>query len=423
MVTLFTAFSSFAQAPQEEPEPLPAPPPRAVGQPERPPLSEPEPANVRSPSRPAVPDAPRTAAPQTTAPQAPAAPATETPAQATAQPKKNEKPREKTDAEAVAEYLKKVDPKNDKPISAAERAPKEPGRPSDAPLQQSGVKVQSNPVLGKKMTLKIGDRERTYYVYEPKTLLKPLPVIFAFHGGAGNPRDFARMTNLSGLADSKGFLLVYPEGTGALRTWNAGHCCGFAERNDIDDVAFVRSILMQLARNYKLDGKRIFATGISNGGMMAFRLACEMSETFAAIASVAGINQTPQCQPKRPVSILMMNAVKDKHIPYNGGLPESGLRAGFGRKDVGTPPVQAVIAFWVRYNLCNGQPLKESTESFVLETYNCRNQRRVQLFSLLKGGHSWPGGEKIAPNMDTPLASLPANEIMWKFFTDVTREW
>ena len=159
-------------------------------------------------------------------------------------------------------------------------------------------------------TLDQGGLERSYLVhvppqYDPAT---PMPVVLAFHGGGANAGTMVTFGGLNEKADQAGFIVVYPEGTGRLermRTFNAGNCCGHAASQQIDDVAFTRQILDDLEDIANVDRRRIFATGMSNGAMMAYRLASELSDRIAAIAPVGGPMGTKDCHPGRAVILAI----------------------------------------------------------------------------------------------------------------------
>jgi polyhydroxybutyrate depolymerase len=137
-------------------------------------------------------------------------------------------------------------------------------------------------------TIEVEGRKREYYVHTPEgyTGKTPLPLVMVLHGAIQTPEGIERMSGMSAKADVQNFLVVYPKGTGQVDTWNAGACCGYAMKNKIDDVAFFRALIAKLETDYSVDPKRIYSTGISNGAMMSYRLACELSEQIAAIAPV-----------------------------------------------------------------------------------------------------------------------------------------
>src|SRR5215216_7507861 len=136
--------------------------------------------------------------------------------------------------------------------------------------------------------LTVDGMERSYLLHIPPgvDMDDPSPLVFAFHGAGSDPQEMASASEFSAVSDEAGFILIYP--VGLEQTWNAGSCCGSAVEKNIDEAAFVQQILADVEGIAKVDPKRIYATGFSNGGGMVYRLACEMSGTFAAVAPVAG---------------------------------------------------------------------------------------------------------------------------------------
>ena len=145
-----------------------------------------------------------------------------------------------------------------------------------------------------RVTLQHGGRERSAIVHVPRRAAERqvLPVVVNFHGGGGHGANQKEYSLLDAVAESENFITVYPNGTGRLSgrllTWNAGTCCAYSVINKIDDVGFVRALIDKLAEKFPIDRRRIYATGMSNGGMMAHRLAAEASDVIAAVAPVAG---------------------------------------------------------------------------------------------------------------------------------------
>ena len=172
--------------------------------------------------------------------------------------------------------------------------------------------------------VQVAAASREYFLHIPKEYdgKKAWPVVLVFHGGASNAEQMVRFCGLSAKADKAGFIAVYPSGSGKLpriSTWNAGNCCGYAMSQKIDDVAFVRAILDDLETAGAIDKSRIYATGMSNGGIMAYLLASELSDRIAAIAPVSGPMGTETCGPKRPVSVMHFHGTADEFAPYKGG--------------------------------------------------------------------------------------------------------
>jgi len=274
-------------------------------------------------------------------------------------------------------------------------------------------------------SLSFAGRERTYLVHLPPAIgNSPFPLVLVLHGGGGNAANAARMTQMSALANQENFIVVYPDGTGRLDdkllTWNSGNCCGYALDNQIDDVGFIRALIKKLARDYPIDARRVYVTGISNGGMMSYRLGCELSDKIAAIAPVAGALNV-DCKPAQPVSVIAFHGTNDQNVPYNGGA---------GSKSIDPHPrtdqsVAYAMAFWSQFNQCaptpardeRGNPALSGANGIVHDTYsNCANRAGVELYTIKGGGHAWPGGDRLTILLDAPTKEISATELMWKFF-------
>ncbi len=225
-------------------------------------------------------------------------------------------------------------------------------------------------------------------------------------------------SKFSELADEKGFIAAYPNGTGKLEdkvlTWNGGTCCGYAVTNQIDDVGFIRALIAEVQSKYKIDSKRIYATGMSNGGIFSYRLACDTSDIFAAIAPVSGTQNTIPCNPVQPVSVIHFHGTADEHVPYNGGAEDQSL------VDVNFVSVKDSIDFWFSEDQCQQIPQTETFADIQHDMYsNCANGTAVELYTIIDGKHAWPGGGGPAwVRGDQPTQTISATKIIWEFFTE-----
>jgi polyhydroxybutyrate depolymerase len=265
---------------------------------------------------------------------------------------------------------------------------------------------------------------RTYRVHVPHAYnaATPTPLLLAFHGGGGNMDQMAADSNygLISKSEAAGFIVVFPNGysrlgSGKFATWNAGKCCAAARDQNSDDVGFVRKIISDISRQLNIDRQQIFATGMSNGGMMAYRLACEMADTFKAIAAVAGTDNTSTCRPGAPVSILHIHAANDDRVLFNGGAGEKFRDAAQVTDFTSVPKT---VSAWVTHDKCHATPERvlETAGAYCDRYSPCQGQAAVQLCVTERGGHSWPGGAK--PRSDEPPSqAIAANDIMWAFFT------
>jgi len=258
-------------------------------------------------------------------------------------------------------------------------------------------------------SMEFGGRKRTYLLHVPPRVdpNRPMPLVLVLHGATQSPESAERMSGMSALADRERFIAVYPSGTGRLDkvpTWNAGNCCAYAMENNVDDVGFIRALIEKLEREYPVDPRRIYVTGISNGAMMSYRLACELSDKIAAVAPVEGAQNVP-CHPPDRVSVLIFHGTADHLVPFNGG--STPFQVGPHRSDT---PVENTLAFWANRDGCASPPrLGEVEEAHTTIYSGCKDGTGVALYAIEGGHHMWPG-LTISGN------HVPATDIMWSFF-------
>jgi polyhydroxybutyrate depolymerase len=269
-----------------------------------------------------------------------------------------------------------------------------------------------------------------------------MPVILAIHGGGGNSRAAARTSCPGGAIESPGCLhamagregvaVVYPNGTGAriapnLRTWNAGggaqgwQCVsGRACKDGVDDIAYFRALLADLSRWVAVDPRRVYATGLSNGGAMSYRLACDMADRIAAIAPVGGANQystTATCAPARPVPVLQIHGTADPCWPYEGGKAACAQRDSMAKMSV-----DGSMRIWAAINGCgaeqSAQPMASEprVQTERIDWTSCRGE--TTLIRTVGGGHVWPGGwAYLGERIIGPMVSgWSANRVILDFF-------
>jgi polyhydroxybutyrate depolymerase len=270
---------------------------------------------------------------------------------------------------------------------------------------------------------------RTALVHVPAGPRAARPVVVNFHGGGGNADSHRRWTRMDAAADRHGFVAVYPNGTGPipgkLLVWNAGTCCGRAPARGVDDVGFVLRVLDALAGRVAIERNRIYATGLSNGSMMAQRLAAEAADRIAAVAPVAGAMALTRVAPVRAMPVMHFHSVDDPRALYGGGLgppfPGSNTR-------VMHMAVEDSLKRWIDADGCRAEP---STRPGIVDaaghsaTYivweMCRDGVEVVLWRLTGAGHVWPGAESYLPRLlGPPTKVLDANEEMWRFFERFT---
>jgi polyhydroxybutyrate depolymerase len=257
-------------------------------------------------------------------------------------------------------------------------------------------------------SLRHDGRTRDYIVHVPPaaTRRSALPLMLAFHGGGGNASGFQAYAGLDSVADAEEFLVMYPNGTGPFRqrllTWNGGGCCGWAKDRNIDDVGFTMAAVQHLAARTRIDPQRIYATGHSNGAIMAYRLAAERADRIAAIVPVAGAMSLSSFSPSQAVPVLHIHSTDDPRALYNGGLgPPFPLTDHREMHE----PVQSALDQWARANRCGSNPQVSETRhgrpgapdalhtATLLIYPSCQSGADVAHWKLTVTGHAWPGSK------------------------------
>lgn len=264
--------------------------------------------------------------------------------------------------------------------------------------------------------LRHGGVARTYALHVPASYGgRPMPLVLVLHGGGGTGPQVARVTGFSDLADREGFIVAYPSGLD--RGWNDSRTV--PGRAEPDDVGFLAALVEHLARTYAIDRQRVYATGISNGGFMSYRLACERADLVAAIGPVAGLMPEPlRCAPSRPVSVVQIHGTEDGLVPWAGGT----VARNRGR----TLSVADTMALWARLNGCPQTPQvaqepdrdpRDGTRVRRESYAPCRAGTAVVLYAVEGGGHTWPGRDRSRlPFLGRLSRDLDATETVWAFF-------
>jgi polyhydroxybutyrate depolymerase len=263
--------------------------------------------------------------------------------------------------------------------------------------------------------IRAGGTERSYLLHLPPSRRpgEPLPVLLVLHGAGGTGATMARHTGLTEPALRRGYAVVYPEGI--ARRWNDGR--GY--RGTQDDVQFVRILLDSLARQLPADPRRIYATGISNGAMFAQRLACDLPGTFAAIAPVAGALPAtiePRCAATKPVAVVAFQGTRDPLMPYEGG----GVAVQRGQ----VLSAARTADVWAGVNGCalpgaiisELDSITDGTRVRATGYTGCREGRETVLYTILGGGHTWPGGPLAGARVGRVSREIDANRTMLDFF-------
>jgi polyhydroxybutyrate depolymerase len=275
-------------------------------------------------------------------------------------------------------------------------------------------------------SLESGGRTRTYLARVPakSDSLDARPLVIVLHGGNGSGASIRTVTGFDAVADANGFVVAYPDGYS--NSWNDGRGTTDAEEAGVDDVAFVSALIDDVAARTPIDLRRVYVTGISNGGMMSIRLACQLSNRIAAAAPVAANMPdllTANCAPARAVPMMFVHGDLDPLLPRAGGV----VPFGDGSSVLST---DASVAFWNDRNGCSSTPASTTTidpavdgTSIAYVRYApCTGQAENRFYDVVGGGHTWPGGVQYLPvsSIGRTSADINAGQEMWQFFSGLT---
>lgn len=227
-------------------------------------------------------------------------------------------------------------------------------------------------------TISIGGQDRVYRVHKPAGLPASAPLVVMMHGAMGTGQQAERAYGWDQLADSAKFVVAYPDGLNRVWNVNGGGCCGRSARDGVDDVAFLTTVVSDIAHHVGIDPARVYATGISNGGIMSYTLACQTT-VFAAIGPDAA-TQLAACASPHPTSVMHIHGTLDLLIPYTGGQGFSTLNG---------PSVRNVNAFWRDVDRCD-DPVATTSGAVTTSTATCADGRGVVLITVDGGRHQWP---------------------------------
>ena len=282
-----------------------------------------------------------------------------------------------------------------------------------------------------------GNFEREYFVHLPSTYRnsQSAPVVLVFHGGGGNAQQIAKFSGFNEISEENGFLVIYPEAID--KHWNDGRQSEKFQEHDekVNDVAWIAALITELQTTYSVDYNRIYAVGISNGGIFSQRLALELSKHFAAVASLTAqiAEPLPSTQPTNPISVLLINGTKDPFVPYDGGEITPRLFPRFGKmlkqpsrgKVIST---DSTIEFWLQHNgidpkgLLTKIPDRDTTDGSSVERREWTHSKigvSVLLYKIIGGGHTWPGRRQYLPvqTVGQTNRDINASERVWEFFS------
>lgn len=266
-------------------------------------------------------------------------------------------------------------------------------------------------------TLEHNGLTRSYRLYVPASYNAntAVPLVFNLHGYTSNAIQQELYGDFRGIADTANFILIHPDGTldvGGNRFWNA-----FGASGGVDDVGFINAIIDKIDDDYNIDMNRVYSCGMSNGGFMSYRLACELGDRITAIASVTGtmaINAPALCNPVKPTPIMQIHGTADATVPFNGNTTMTAI--------------ETLVDFWVEKNNCNSTPIFTEVPD-INTTDMCTaqhflyaagtNSSTVEFYKIIGGGHTWPN----APiTIGVTNRDFDASLEIWRFFSQFSNE-
>jgi polyhydroxybutyrate depolymerase len=272
-------------------------------------------------------------------------------------------------------------------------------------------------------TLESGGLQRSYIVHLPTGYTSspgPWPLVLVLHGGLGNGSGMNSLTGFNALADNDGFIVVYP--VGVQEHWADGRGTTPPDKEGVDDVAFISSLIDELTTRLHVDPKKVYASGISDGGFMTMRLGCQLADKIAAIAVVAATmptNDANTCDPGRPVPVVLFHGSADSLVPAIGG----NMTAGTGGE---IQSVNATMQLWATIEGCSTIPavaylpvlVNDGTTVVEYAYGGCRQGASAIFYDIIGGGHTWPGGEQYLPAAVIGRTShnIDASSVSWEFF-------
>jgi polyhydroxybutyrate depolymerase len=285
-----------------------------------------------------------------------------------------------------------------------------------AALEAGSVQQRSStnsiPVGSSEQTIESGGLKRDFIVYRPQHVSNPAPLVLMLHGGYGSAAGAEKTYGWNQLADSDHFIVVYPDGYD--HAWNAGAgCCGKPAADNVNDVAFITAVVKRVEGEIPIARSRVYATGMSNGGIMVYTLACKTS-IFAAIGPVAA-TQLGSCKHPHELSVIHIHGTADTHVPYNGGPGDNPPGA-----PIDGPAIPALNKTWRGIDHCKAP--KVTTKGVVKTSVAaCPHHRSVELISIIGAGHQWPGSpnkplQEELLHTDPPSQAINATATIWRFF-------
>lgn len=272
---------------------------------------------------------------------------------------------------------------------------------------------------------------RHYDIYVPESYDEEtaMPLVMLLHGRGSTGEIMRRLTEMDRFAEEHGFIAVYPDGI--AREWNYTRGQPWVADNPTDDTEFLTLLVEHLQTKYTIDTGRVYVAGLSNGGFMAQRLACEAPDTFAAFGAVAatGFTGLPElCSDTAPVPVMLIHGTADTIVPWAG----HAVDAGGGQVFYISLPAPETLTFWAAHNGCNPDFAQETIEADsaaddtqvrLFTDAGCEARGAVTFYAVLGGGHTWPGVSVASTNraaLGRSTTIFHASDVLWQFFAQHT---
>jgi len=263
--------------------------------------------------------------------------------------------------------------------------------------------------------LMVDGTQRSYIVFVPDTThSKAMPLMIVLHGGLGNAEYMQRTSGMDEVAASEQFIVAYPNGVGGRfgfrnrRTWNAGLCCGRAARTNADDVKFLKVMLEDIDSKYSIDTRRVYVAGMSNGAMMAYRLAAAIPDKIAAVIAVSGALTIDDFDAAKDIPVMIIHGTDDENVPIAGGSGAMSL-AGVSYR-----PLTDTVKLITRSRQCVAPKVSNPTPRIQVTSYRCNRGAPVVVTLLIGGAHAWPGGSGKRSE-STLVYDFSASKQAWEF--------
>lgn len=271
------------------------------------------------------------------------------------------------------------------------------------------------------ISLDFGGITRTAIIFVPKSYVPgtEMPLVLNLHGSESTAEGQENNSHMDSTAEANGFIVVYPNGVN--KEWNDGRSYTKDRTGNADDVGFIKKLVETVSNGLNTNSHKVYAVGMSNGGMMAHRLACDATSTFAAIGDVAGAMPTDlknTCRPSGKIPVMIIHGTTDPIVPINGGDLKSGRGSVLAASDA--------VKYWAGINGVSGQV----SSAFMADTVNdgtglslTHYGNTVYFYEVVNGGHTWPGGLQYLPRVIIGNVSrdMDASKVLWDFFKQFSR--